>query len=253
MAAGELWVVGLGPGEAGLMTGQAREALFRVEVVVGYQGYLGHIAHLLKPDQIVHSYPLTREVDRAQHAVDLAEQGRRVALVSSGDAGVYGMAGLVWQILSSRRWDPESGPMVEVVPGVSAMLAAAARLGAPLMHDFVAISLSDRLTPPELIAQRVRLAALGDFVVVFYNPRSQSRVRPLASACQILLEERAGTTPVALVRQAYRSEETLNLTTLDNLAAMPVDMLTTIIVGNSQTFVYAGKMITPRGYPLGSD
>lgn len=246
---GALWIIGLGPGDWALMTELAQERLATAEIVLGYEGYLASIAGRLRRDQDVRPYPITQERLRAEDAVNLAGKGHRVALVSSGDAGIYGMAGLALEILAGQGWTADEGPAVEVVPGVTALAAAAARVGAPLMHDFVAISLSDLLTPWEVIERRIRLAAAGDFVVVFYNPKSHRRVRPLEVAQAILLQERRPTTPVALVRQAFRADENLILTQLDRFLTYPVDMVTTVIIGNSQSFTYGRWMITPRGYP----
>lgn len=248
MAQGHLSIVGIGPGDLRLLTGQAIDVLSQAQLVVGYSAYLDLIAPLLGSEQIVQAYALTQEVMRATEAVEAAERGQHVAIVSSGDAGIYGMAGLVFDVLASRAWDPERGITVDVIPGVSALLAAAARVGAPLMHDFAAISLSDLLTPREVIMRRLRFAAMGDFVTALYNPRSQKRTEPFDQACRIFQEERSALTPVALVRQAYRTQETIQMVTVDNLFDADVDMLTIVIIGNSQTRVVNGRMVTPRGY-----
>jgi precorrin-3B C17-methyltransferase len=195
------------------------------------------------------------EVKRCQLAVDRARQGARVALVSSGDAGIYGMAGLVLEICAAQgiKIGPaEEGEAVEVVleviPGVPALAAGAALLGAPLMHDFAAISLSDLLTPWELIEKRLELAAQGDFVIVIYNPKSKKRDWQLVAVQQLLLRHREPATPVGIVGRAMREGQAVTLTTLRDLLQNPVDMQTVVIVGNSQTYTYGPYMITPRGY-----
>jgi precorrin-3B C17-methyltransferase len=172
-----------------------------------------------------------------------------VAVVSSGDAGIYGMAGPVFRLLSDRSWDGET-PRLEVVPGISALQSAAALLGSPLMQDFCAISLSDLLTPWEAIRRRIEAAAQGDFVVAFYNPRSRRRDWQLLEARRILLEHRPGTTPVGIVKDAFRSGQQVTVTDLENLEALcaDVDMFTTILIGNSTTYIHQGYMVTPRGY-----
>jgi len=189
---------------------------------------------------------MRQEVDRVHRAVSLAQEGKRVALISGGDPGIYGMAGLVYEVLRDRN----ATVVVEVVPGVSALNAAAALLGAPLMHDFAAISLSDLLTPLEDILQRVEVAARADFVLCLYNPKSHERTRPLLEAAKILARYRAPETPVGVVRLAYREGQQVSMISLAELCAgqAEIDMSTIIIVGNSRTFVYEGKMVTPRGY-----
>jgi len=192
---------------------------------------------------------LGQEMDRAARAVDLAYQGRSVAVVSSGDAGIYGMAGPVFRVLTDRDWDGQT-PSVEVIPGISALQSAASLLGSPLMQDFCAISLSDLLTPWETISKRLAAAALGDFVVVLYNPRSRRRTWQLPEARRILLEKRSGETPVGLIKDAYRPGQRVIITNLEKLEerAEEVDMFTTVVIGNSTTYTHNGYMVTPRGY-----
>ncbi|HKC76325.1 MAG TPA: precorrin-3B C(17)-methyltransferase, partial [Chloroflexota bacterium] len=245
-AEGSLVVVGLGPGDLRLLPPLARAALQRAEVVVGYHGYLDLIAPLTAGKRCVGT-GLGAEVDRAAHAVDLALSGRHVALVSSGDAGVYGMAGLAYEVLKARGWRPDGLP-VTVIPGISALQAAASLLGAPLMHDVATISLSDLLTPRDVIERRLEAAAAADFVVALYNPASRRRTELIARARAILLGHRAGATPVGLVRNAYRSGQQVVVTTLDTMLDHPIDMLTIVIVGNSSTRVVGTRMVTPRGY-----
>jgi precorrin-3B C17-methyltransferase len=245
---GRLFLVGLGPGDPGLQTPLALAALRDCAVVVGYRGYIDQIGELLRGKKLV-SMELGQELERAAKAVDLAYSGNAVAVISSGDAGVYGMAGPVFQVLTDRGWDGVM-PQLEVVPGISALQAAASLLGSPLMQDFCAISLSDLLTPWEAIRRRLEAAALGDFVVALYNPRSRRRIWQLLEARRILLEHRSPQTPVGIVREAYRSDQKLIITDLGNLEEQSekVDMFTTVIVGNSTTYVHNGYMVTPRGY-----
>lgn len=244
--AGSIAIVGLGPGNLEDMTPRAREALARAEVVAGYPPYLEQISELLPGKEII-ATGMTGEVERCWKAVQRAREGARVAVVSGGDPGVYGMAGLVLEILHREGLNRELA--VEIIPGVTAATAAASALGAPLMHDFAIISLSDRLTPWELIVKRIELAAQADFVLVLYNPRSKGRPEHLARAREIVLKYRRGTTPVGVVRNAGRPGEEIWLSDLDSFISLPIDMQATVIIGNSQTRVLGGWMVTPRGYP----
>lgn len=223
-------------------------------MVVGYQTYLELIAPLLAGREVV-AGAMKQELARGRLALARAQGGARVALVSGGDAGVYGMAGVILELAAAQELkvappgDP--GPVdlyLEVIPGVPAMTAAAALLGAPLMHDFCAISLSDLLTPWELIEKRVRAAAAADFVLALYNPLSKRRDWQLAAVQRLLLAARAPGTPVGIVRRAMRAGEEVILTTLGEMLSHPVDMQTMVIVGNSRSFIYGGYLITPRGY-----
>ncbi len=248
---GRLSVVGLGPGDPAVMTPAAARAVDGAEVVVGYHGYLAQLGP--RPiGQRLEGYSLGEERARAAEAVALAAQGYRVALVSSGDAGIYGMASLTFEVLEDRGWDG-AHPAVEVLPGVTAATAAAALLGAPLGHDFAAISLSDLHTPWEAIERRLRAAAEADMVVALYNPRSQRRSEQFVAAAALLGERRAPTTPVGVVRNAFRPDAETLVTTLADLLQARVDMFTIVLVGNSQTRVIAGRMVTPRGYPRGGE
>ena len=238
----KLYVVGIGPGGAEHITPAASAAIAAAAVVVGYATYLELIPELLVGKQVVSS-GMMKEVERCRQALELAAAGQTVALVSSGDAGVYGMAGLVLELAEG------SAVEIEIVPGISAVQAAAARLGAPLMHDFAVISLSDLLTPWELIRRRLLAAAAADFVVALYNPRSKGRLTQLEEARQILLRHRPAQTPVGIVRNACRSGESVVVTDLAGLAEQAVDMLSLVIVGNSTTRLDGrGRMLTPRGY-----
>ncbi len=244
----------LGPGDVDYLAPKAQAALEAAQVVVGYQTYVDFIAPLLTHQQVM-ATGMKAEIKRCQAAIDLARQGKRVALVSGGDAGIYGMAGLVLEICaaqglkvghldSNRKMDLS----LEVIPGIPALAAGAARLGAPLMHDFAAISLSDLLTPWEVIQRRVEAAAQADFVIVLYNPKSKKRDWQLKAVVEVLLCHRSPQTPVGLVSRAMRPGEEVTFSTLEELPAQRVDMQTIIIVGNSQTFQYNGYLITPRGY-----
>lgn len=255
---GHLTVVGLGPGRRDLMAPRALQVLQECDLVVGYRAYLEQIRDLIGGKE-THVSELMHETERATLAVRAAQAGHRVCIVSSGDAGIYGMAGLVLDILSQLAEEMIDEPsathatylaevLVEVVPGISALNAAAALLGAPLMHDFAVISLSDLLTPWQTIAHRLATAAAADFVIVLYNPSSQKRQRQLGEAQRLLLECRAAITPVGLVRNAYRQGQKVELTTLEHLLDHTIDMFTTIIIGNSCTRFWDAYMITPRGY-----
>lgn len=259
-------MVSLGPGDAAHVTPQARAALDQAQVVVGYQTYIELIQPLLHGQEVV-ATGMKAEVKRCQLALERARGGERVALVSSGDAGIYGMAGLVLEICAAqglkvgpprqvgavdRDHSPEDCATVdlflEVVPGIPALAAGAALLGAPLMHDFAAISLSDLLTPWETIEKRLDLAGQGDLVIVLYNPKSKKRDWQLGAVRDLLLRHKSPETPVGIVCRAMREGQQVTVTTLQEMLAHPVDMQTVIIVGNSQTFAYGPYMITPRGY-----
>ena len=248
-----MYLVGLGPGSRELMSPVAVDVLTRCDVVIGYTGYIEQVKDLTESKEIV-AMELGEEMQRASKAVELASAGKSVAVVSSGDAGIYGMAAPVFQQLASVGWDGED-PRVEVVPGISALQSAASLLGSPLMQDFCAISLSDLMTPWDVIRKRLKAAAQGDFVVVLYNPRSRKRQRNIVEAREIILAERDKGTPVGLVRNAYRHDQKVSLTTLGELEARfeDVDMFTTVVIGNSTTYIAGNKMITPRGYRDAAD
>ncbi|MBR3747008.1 MAG: precorrin-3B C(17)-methyltransferase [Selenomonadaceae bacterium] len=238
-------VVGIGPGALDEMTPRARRAIESAEVVAGYNTYIKLIEKLLDGKKII-GRAMMQEVERARLALDEALRGHNVAVVSSGDAGVYGMAGLVVEIISDL---PESKrPQFEIVAGVSAVNAAAAILGAPLMNDFAVISLSDLMTPWEIIRKRIRAAGEGDFVIALYNPKSKRRTAQLDEVQKILLEFREKNTPVGIVTNAGRDGETKIISTLENFTREEVNMFSLVLIGNSQTFVKSGFMITPRGY-----
>ena len=240
-------VVGIGPGGLDEMTPKARKAIEEAQVVAGYNTYIKFIEKILGGKKII-GRAMMQEVERSQLAIEEALTGRNVAVVSGGDAGVYGMAGLVLKMILDL---PEKDrPQLEIIAGVSAVNAAAAILGAPLMNDFAIISLSDLMTPWEVIQKRVLAAAQGDFVIALYNPKSKRRVIQLAEVQKILLRFREKNTPVGIVTNAGRDGESKIISTLENFTREEVNMFSLVIIGNSQTFVKAGYMLTPRGYDL---
>jgi precorrin-3B C17-methyltransferase len=241
---GTLSVVGIGPGAADLMTPRARQAIAQAEVVAGYTTYLDLIRDCITPDQEILSSAMMQEIERCRRALELADSGRTVALVCGGDPGIYAMAGLVYELVR----DTGSSSRIEIIPGIAALNACAAVLGAPLMHDFAAISLSDLMTPWELIEKRLQAAAMADFVTVLYNPKSKKRTEQIVRAREIMLEHRDPQTPVGIVSGATREHESVCLTTLEEMLDQEIGMQTTVIIGNSATFVFQEKMITPRGY-----
>jgi precorrin-3B C17-methyltransferase len=230
------------------MTGRARQALRAAEVVIGYRGYLEMLDEIV-PSGRQRAYELGQERDRAAEAIRLAHEGRKVALVSSGDIGIYGMAGLVFELMDEQPGhDRVLEPNVEVIPGVTAATSAGALLGAPLMLDFAAISLSNLLVPWDSIRRRLTAAAEGDLVVVLYNPASARRRQPFEEALVILREHRPPETPVGLVRDAYRPDQHVTVTTLGDLPVDQVDMRTVVVVGCSGTESLGGRLVTRRGY-----
>jgi precorrin-3B C17-methyltransferase len=239
-------VVGLGPGDAALLPPLAREALLRAQAIVGYKGYIELVEPEILAGRRVLSTGMTGEVERCNAAIDLALEGVETVVVSSGDAGVYAMAGLVLELLEARGL--LDALELDVVPGIPALCAAAALLGAPLMHDFAVISLSDLLTPWAVIEKRLAAAAGADFVVVLYNPRSGRRKDQLPKALAVLAAHRPGGTPVGLVKRAYRPGQEVIATTLDGLDPESVDMQSILVVGNAATRMAGGRMLTPRGY-----
>ncbi len=247
----------LGPGSVDYLAPRAADALRRADVIVGYKTYVQLVEEFAQGKE-VRASGMRKEMDRCREALDLALEGRRVALVSGGDAGIYGMAGLVFDLCRARdiavrkggfhaNASPDALP-VEVIPGIAAFNAAASLLGAPLMHDFASVSLSDHLTPWEIIEKRLDAAAVADFVIALYNPRSATRPDVLDRARAVLLRHRAGDTPVGVVHKAMRDGQRHWVTTLDEMASEEVDMQTVLLVGNSHTYVWNGWMVTPRGY-----
>ncbi|TWI50295.1 precorrin-3B C17-methyltransferase [Pseudoduganella flava] len=244
---GKIMLVGIGPGSVEHMTQRARDAIAESDVVIGYVTYIKLVADLIEGKEIIRK-SMTEELDRAISALDAARAGKKVALISSGDAGVYGMAGPTYEVLFQAGWTPDDPVQIEIVPGASALNSCAALVGAPLTHDFCAISLSDLLTPWPTIARRLDAAALADFVVALYNPKSGRRTRQIVEAQRLFLRHRAADTPVAIVKSAYRRRENIVFTTLDRMADADIGMLSTVLIGNSNTFVRHGVMVTPRGY-----
>ena len=243
---GELHLVGSGPGELEMLTADSRRALTRCAAWVGYTPYLKYLDSIRRHDQVRIDSKLTFEKDRCQQAIDLAKEGVRVALISSGDSGIYGMAGLALELWLDESDDTR--PFFQVHPGISSFQMAAAKLGAPFMHDFCSISLSDLLTPWNQIEKRIISAAKGDFVLALFNPKSLKRDWQLKQAVDLLLDFRKPSTPVAIARQIGRPEENIEIYTLESLPFNKVDMLTLLVIGNSQSIVKNNKFLTPRGY-----
>ncbi|MCW4024438.1 MAG: precorrin-3B C(17)-methyltransferase [Candidatus Bathyarchaeota archaeon] len=228
------------------MTPKAKNAIETADVVVGYGTYIKLIQGIISKNAEVYSGTMGKEVERAKIAVDKAQECKAVVMVSSGDPGVYGMAGIVLEVAAQEKIKVP----VEIVPGVTAATAASAILGAPLISDFAVISLSDLLTPWEKIEKRLEAASSADFSIVLYNPQSQGRIEPLMKAYEIMLKHINPDTPVGIVRQAGREGEKATITTLKDLLNCEIDMVTTIVVGNSMTRVVEGKMVTARGYDI---
>ena len=237
-----LYVIGMGPGGAEQLTPQALRALEDSRVVCGYTTYMDLARGFLEGKELVTTL-MTRELERCRIALERAEAGETTAMICSGDAGVYGMAGPILQMAEEF---PEVE--IEVIPGITAALSGGAVLGAPLMHDFAVISLSDLMTPFDLIMKRVDCAGQGDMIVCLYNPKSKKRVDYVEKAADILMKYRKPETPVGIVRNAGRKDEASCITTLGELKDADIDMFSVVIVGNSQTYTKNGRMITPRGY-----
>lgn len=244
---GKITVVGIGPGSLDDMTPRARKSIETADTIAGYNTYIKLIKPLLENKKVIGT-GMMQEIDRCRMALDEAASGHDTAIVSSGDAGVYGMAGLVLELL--LQMPKENQPQMEIIPGISAVNAAAAVLGAPLMHDFAVISLSDLLTPWELIKKRAAFAAQGDFVIALYNPKSHKRVEHIEEIRNILLKYKSAQTPVGIVRGATRENESVVISDLENFTQEEIDMFSLVIIGNSNTYVKDNFMITPRGYKL---
>lgn len=238
-----IYVVGLGPGKRDQMTERAKEALEKCDVIIGYKAYVDLIREDFEGRKELVASPMKGEAARCYDALARSEAGQTVGLVSSGDPGVYGMAGIMLETANGRT-------DVEIVPGMTAACTAAAILGAPLMHDFAVISLSDLLTPWELIEKRLLAAGSADFIVCIYNPSSKGRPEHLRRACALLLKNKSADTPAGWVRNAGRDGESYGVTTLDKLADEKIDMFCTVIVGNSSTRLIDGRIVTPRGYRI---
>ncbi|MFL6366059.1 MAG: precorrin-3B C(17)-methyltransferase [Nitrososphaeraceae archaeon] len=246
---GKLFIVGVGPGSHEHMTYRAMQVIKESETIIGYDTYVSLVEDLITGKEI-YRYPMTQEVDRANQAIHFAEEGKIVSLVSSGDPGIYGMTGLIYEILVDKGWDRENGIYIECTPGVSSLNACAALVGSPLMTDFAVVSMSDLLVPWDIIVKRVEAAALGDYVTVIYNPASKKRIHQLRDTRDIFLKYRKPSTPVAIVKGAYRESQDIALTNLDKMLDHQhmLGMITTVIIGNSSTIIHNGMMINPRGY-----
>jgi precorrin-3B C17-methyltransferase len=241
----KIYVVGMGPGNSVDMTPRAKNAIEMADVVIGYSTYVDLIKEYFPGKEFISS-GMTREVERCELVLVKALEGKSIALISSGDSGIYGMAGIMLEVVN------KSGQQipVEVIPGITAASAAAAVLGAPLMHDFAVISLSDLMTPLEAIYKRVDCAADGDFVICLYNPKSKTRSDYIDTARDIILKYRSLGTPVGIVRNAGRENEEYDIATLENMLDCEIDMFTVVIIGNSRTYIENGRIITPRGYKV---
>jgi len=246
---GKLYIVGVGPGHHDHMTFRAKQVIGESDTIVGYETYVNLVQDLIG-GKTIHRYAMTQEVERARQCIDLAKSGKIVSLVSSGDPGIYGMAGLIYETLAESGWDPKNGLKVEIIPGVSALNSCASIIGSPLMTDFAVVSMSDLLVPWEIIVKRVEAAAQGDFVIVIYNPASKKRIHQLQDTRKILLKYRKSTTPVAIIKGAFRDSETIVMTNLEDLPnhSDQLGMISTVIIGNSSTYTYKDLMINPRGY-----
>ncbi|MFL6488320.1 MAG: precorrin-3B C(17)-methyltransferase [Nitrososphaera sp.] len=247
---GKLYVVGVGPGSHDHMTYRAKQVIEGSEVIIGYDTYVSLVEDLIAGKE-VYRYAMTQEVDRANQAIDFAEKGKIVSVVSSGDPGIYGMVGLIYDILAEKGWKKgDDSIYVECVPGVSSLNSCAALVGSPLMTDFAVVSMSDLLVPWDIIVKRVEAAAMGDYVTVIYNPASKKRVHQLRDTREIFLKYRKPDTPIAIVKGAYRDSQEMVVTSLEKMLEYEdmLGMITTVIVGNSSTFNYEGMMINPRGY-----
>lgn len=237
----KLYVVGIGPGGRGDMTFRAVNAVKNSQVIVGYTPYIEYLEELVEGKEII-STGMKGELERCKAAIESVKNGKDTAIVSTGDAGLYGMAGPILEMATDID--------VEIVPGVTAAFSAAGELGSPIMHDFCSISLSDLLTPWELIEKRIEKASEADFVITIYNPRSRGRKKHIEKAVEIMLKHKLPSTPVGIVKNSGRSGQEQFITTLDDIDYERIDMLSVLIVGNSKTYVENGHMITPRGYNL---
>ena len=240
-----IYIIGIGPGSKELMTNQAMQAIEDSEVIVGYKTYINLITDLIEGKELVQN-GMRQEIDRCKEAIKIAKTGKKVAVISSGDSGIYGMAGLILELIVENNDDIE----VKVVPGVTASIGAAAVLGAPIMHDFCHISLSDLLTPWETIEKRLRLAADADFIICLYNPRSKGRSEHLSRAFEIMSEFKGKDTAVGIVKDVGRDKQEKIVCTIDTMDFEKVDMTTMVIIGNKSTFIKDDLMITPRGYHI---
>ncbi|PID67154.1 MAG: precorrin-3B C(17)-methyltransferase [Fusobacteriales bacterium] len=240
---GKIYVVGIGPGNMEDISVRAYKVLKNVDCIAGYKTYIDLVKDEFLEKEF-YSSGMKKEIERCEEVLSLAKEGKNVALISSGDSGIYGMAGIMIEVANSSDIE------VEIVPGITSTIAGAALVGAPLMHDQAIISLSDLLTEWEVIRKRLYCASEGDFVISLYNPKSKTRVEQIVEAREIMLKYKKPSTPVALLRHIGRENENYTLTNLDEFLNHEIDMFTLVIIGNSNTYIENGKMITPRGYKL---
>lgn len=238
---GKIYIVSISSGSIIDLSQRAVEALKDSDVIVGYKGYIDLIKDFIEGKD-VYSNSMRGEIERCSFAISAAKEGKKVAIISSGDAGLYGMAGPIFEMAEEVE--------IEYIPGITAAFLAASQLGAPIMHDMCTISLSDLLTPFEIIEKRLKTAAEGDFVIALYNPKSSGRQNHIETAMDIIRLYRKDTTPVGIVKNALRSGQVVKITTIKDMDFDEIDMSTTIIVGNSQTYIKNGYMVTPRGYKV---
>ena len=241
----KIYVIGIGPGNMDEMTPRAKAAMEDSDMIIGYNTYIDLIKAYFPQKEFVYS-GMTREVERCNLVLEKAQEGKKVALISSGDSGVYGMAGIMLEIVLEKK----ASIPVEIIPGITAANAAAAILGSPLTNDYAVISLSDLLTPVEIIENRVKCAAAGDFAICLYNPKSKKRTTLIEKCRELVLGHRNENTPVGIVRNAGREEASRVLTSLGEMLQHEIDMFTIVVIGNSTSYVKNGKMITPRGYQV---
>ena len=239
----KLYLVGIGPGSTELIAPMAVRALENSDIIMGYEKYTELIEKLVR-SRSIESGPVTGELERAKKAIEYVLEGKTVAIISSGDSGIYGMAGIVIEFIAAHHYDID----IQIVPGITALNSAGSLLGVPFMNDFCSISLSDRLTPENDIIKRIEAAAKGDFVTTLYNPVSSRRTELIKKAREIMLKYRDTDTPVGIVRNAYRDGQEVSISTLGNFLDIPMDMFTIVIIGNSGTYKYGKYMITPRNY-----
>lgn len=237
----KLYVVGIGPGGREHMTFKAVEVIKKSDVIVGYKPYIEYLGDLVEGKELF-STGMKGEIERCKEAIEQVRKGKTTSIISTGDAGLYGMAGPILELAE--------GIDVEIIPGVTAAFSAASELGSPIMHDYAAISLSDLMTPWEIILKRVDNATEADFVLAIYNPRSKGRPEHLEQAINLVRKHRKSTTPVGIVKNSGRPGTEITITTLEEMDFEMVDMLTVLIIGNSNTYVEGDKIITPRGYKI---
>ena len=237
----KLYVIGIGPGGPEHMTFKAVETIKACDVIVGYTPYIDYLGELVEGKELF-STGMKGEILRCKQAIEMVKAGKNTAIISTGDAGLYGMAGPILELAEDIE--------VEIIPGVTAAFSAAAELGSPIMHDYASISLSDLLTPWEVIEKRLHRAADADFVISIYNPKSKGRVEHLSKAIEIIAQYRKSNTPVGIVKNSGRENRLITVTTLENIEYVNIDMLTVLIVGNTNTYIKHGKIITPRGYNI---